>query len=185
MIVKDEPRGQKTPKSGRKENERRRFLIKLRRTVVLDILSTRKCSHWLFFVCVWEYWNSEDWILSALWWMSPPCEWSSVRSTACCSTLIQVICSCGCQHAPCSVLVVSDSSPGLAIVLMLSLSPAVSLLEHTVITRDTRSISRSYAPCVANLSVNNLILFKCWIGEANNNLMVVSCAVLVGNIEPS
>lgn len=65
-----------------------------------------------------------------------------VVSTVLCSTLIQVICRCGRQCAPCSVLLVSDSSPGHAIILTLSLSPAVSLFNHTVVTRDTHNISR-------------------------------------------
>lgn len=72
-------------------------------------------------------------------------------TTARCSTLIQVIYRCGRQHAPCSVPLVSDSSPGLAIVLVLSLSPAVSLLDHTVVTRDTRSTSKLCNARVANL----------------------------------
>ena len=71
-------------------------------------------------------------------------------STLECCTLIQVICWCGRQCAPCSVQFVSDSSPGQAIILMLSLSPAVSLLDHTVVTRDTRSISGRHGARVAN-----------------------------------
>lgn len=99
------------------------------------------CSWWVKYSLHW------GWDIPSLWMVfSQYCYFSTLE----CCTLIQVICWCGRQCAPCSVQFVSDSSPGQAIILMLSLSPAVSLLDHTVVTRDTRSISGRHGARVAN-----------------------------------